>query len=156
MDWFSVIALVIFGISLIVVETIFVPGTTIVGIFGFAVAGYGIYLGYDSFGQTIGTIILVVSSLVGFAVVFYSFKTEAWQRFSLKGESSWRNNEETKMQLTVGQEGMMISTAKPVGKASFNDREVEVRSTGGYIVENTPIRITKIESDKIIVEDITI
>ncbi len=155
MDWFSVIALIIFGITLIVVETIFVPGTTIVGIFGFLVAGYGIYLGYENFGQTTGTVILVVSSIVGFALVFYCFKTEAWQRFSLKGESSWRNNDETKAYLEVGQEGIMVSSAKPVGKASFNDREVEVRSQGGYLTENTSIRISKIESNKIIVEEIT-
>ena len=154
MDWFSVIALIIFGIMLIVVETIFVPGTTIVGLFGFAVSGYGIYLGYESFGKTTGTVILVVSSIIGFGVVFYCFKTEAWQRFSLKGESSWRTNEESKIILEVGQEGVMVSSAKPVGKASFNDREAEVRSNGGYIVENTPIKIIKIESNKIIVEEL--
>jgi membrane-bound ClpP family serine protease len=155
MDWFSVIALILFGITLIVVETIFIPGTTIVGIFGFLVAGYGIYLGYEYFGQTTGTVILVTSSVIGFSVVFYCFKTEAWQRFSLKGESTWRNNEETKNNFEVGQEGVLVSTAKPIGKASFNDKEVEVSASGGmYLSENTPIRILKIESNKIIVEEI--
>lgn len=152
MEWFIVIGLIVFGIILIVVETIFVPGTTVVGVFGFLIAGYGVYLSYDYFEEPTGTIVLVISSIVGFGIVFYCFKTEAWTRFSLKGESTSRNNDEFKIDLNKGDEGMMVSSAKPVGKASFDDHEIEVRSNGAFITEKTKIKISKIDSNKIYVE----
>lgn len=154
MEWITVVALVILGIGLIVVEVIFVPGTTIVGIMGFCCAGVGVYLGYDYFGNTTGSIILAVSAVVGFGAVFYSFRSEAWQRFSLKGENKGRYNEDFKIVLAVGQEGTTISSLKPVGKAMFNEQTVEVKSQGGYVEENKKVRVIKLETNKIIVEPI--
>jgi membrane-bound ClpP family serine protease len=126
----------------------------VVGVFGFLMAGYGIYISYGYFGNTIGTIILVVSSVIGFGLVFYSFKTEAWTRFALKGEHNSRTNDEFKFEVNMGDEGVMVSAAKPGGKASFNDQEIAVRSNGLYIPENTKVKISKIDSNKIFVEPI--
>ncbi len=154
MEWIVVIGLIVFGIILIVVETIFIPGTTVVGVLGFLIAGYGVYISYDYFGSTAGTIILISSAVVGFGLVFYSFKTEAWSRFSLKGENNGRINDEFKIEVNLGDEGVMVSAAKPVGKASFNDQELAVTSSGRYIPEQTKVKISKIDSNKIFVEPI--
>lgn len=154
MEWIIVIGLIVFGIILILVETVFVPGTTVVGIFGFLIAGYGIFQSYQYFGNTVGTVILIGSSIVGFGLVFYAFKTEAWTRFSLKGEHTGRTNDDFKFELNAGDEGTMVSSAKPVGKASFEDREIEVRSNGPFIMEKTKVKISKIDSNKIYVEPI--
>ena len=56
MDWISVILLLFVGIVLVVVEIIFVPGTTIVGIIGTALMCFGVIIGYSKFGAQIGTI----------------------------------------------------------------------------------------------------
>ncbi len=61
MEWFAVIGLIILGIGLVVIEVVFVPGTTVVGIAGFICTGFGIYLGYDYFGNVTGSILLVFS-----------------------------------------------------------------------------------------------
>ena len=34
-EWMTVISLILFGLALLVAEIIFVPGTTLVGLFGF-------------------------------------------------------------------------------------------------------------------------
>lgn len=154
MDWISVIALILMGIAIILVEIIFVPGTTVVGILGFLCAGYGVYLGYGYFGSTQGSIVLGVSAALGITLTFYAFKSKAWERFSLKGEIDSKVNEGLISQLTEGSEGVTTSSLKPIGKASFNDLEIEVRSNGGYIAEQTKIRILKMETDRIIVEPI--
>ncbi|HCX21302.1 MAG: hypothetical protein CMB80_23245 [Flammeovirgaceae bacterium] len=154
MEWVSVLLLVTLGIVLIVLEIIFVPGTTIVGILGFATGGFGIYLGYDYFGATTGTIIMVFSVLLGFGAIFYSFKSKAWERFSLKDEHRSKYNDGIKFDLQIAQRGKTISSLKPFGKAIFNDQIVEVKSDGAYINENQTIEIKKIEPNKIIVEPI--
>ena len=154
MEWFSVIGLIVLGIGLIIIEVIFVPGTTIVGIGGFICGGFGIYLAYTYFGTSTGTIVLIAGTSVGIGSLIYSFKSRAWERFSLKDENQGRYNDDFKVALSVGDQGETISSLKPIGKAIFNEKEVEVRSNGNWIDENQSVRIVRIDSNKIIVEPI--
>lgn len=151
MEWFTVVGLVLFGLVLIVLEVILIPGTTFVGIAGLISTIFGIYLGYEYFGNTTGTFVLIGSILAGLLTMVYALKSNSWERFSLKGEITSRFNDDQNP-LEPGAEGETISSLKPVGKASFNDQEVEVRSNGGYIAENEKVKITRIESNKIFVE----
>lgn len=154
MEWITVIGLILFGIGLLIIEVIFIPGTTIVGIAGFICSGFGVYLGYDYFGSATGTTILIVSSGFLLVVMIYAFKSRAWERFSLKDENTGRFNDDFKVSLSVGDQGQTISSLKPSGKALFNEKELEVRSNGGFINENQQIKIIRIEPNKIIVEPI--
>ncbi|MFH6984503.1 NfeD family protein [Marinoscillum luteum] len=154
MEWITVIGLILFGIGLLIIEVIFIPGTTIVGIAGFICSGFGVYLGYDYFDSTTGTTILIVSSSFLLVVMIYAFKSRAWERFSLKDENTGRFNDDFKVTLSVGDQGQTISSLKPSGKALFNEKELEVRSNGGFINENQQIKIIRIEPNKIIVEPI--
>ncbi|MEQ8580338.1 MAG: NfeD family protein [Marinoscillum sp.] len=154
MEWITVIGLIVFGIGLLIIEVIFIPGTTIVGIAGFICAGFGVYLGYDYFGSSTGTIVLIASSAFMLVVIIYAFKARAWERFSLKDENTGRFNDDFKVTLSVGEQGQTISSLKPSGKALFNEKELEVRSNGGFINENQPVKIIRIEPNKIIVEPI--
>ena len=155
MEWLAVIGLIVLGVGLLVVEIIFVPGTTIVGIIGFLCSGWGIYLGYEYFGKTGGSFILIGSLVFNAFVIIYAFKSRSWERFSLKDVNSGKFNEEDKLKLKIGDKGTTISSLKPFGKAIFNDKELEVRSEGNFISENHEIEIIKIDNRKIIVKPIT-
>ena len=154
MDWLMIIGFIVFGIILIVVEIVFVPGTTIVGVGGLVCMGYGIYVTFQTFGNTAGTITLIITGTFCISALIYSLKTRSWERFSLKKTMNSKFNEEFKQDLSVGDKGESISSLKPIGKALFNDQEVEVRSMGGYVREKNHIRIIKIEQSKIFVEPI--
>ncbi|MGL1889831.1 MAG: hypothetical protein OCD76_25175 [Reichenbachiella sp.] len=151
-DWVIISFLILAGIALIVVEVIFVPGTTIVGVMGFLMAGYGIYRGYEIYGITTGHFILGVSSVIGFGAVFYSFKSQAWKKFALNGQIKSKVNEDLTKDLSIGQQGMTLSVLRPMGKAEFEDKEYEVSSLGNMVVEGLPVEIIKIDRNKIYVE----
>ncbi|MBV6643080.1 MAG: hypothetical protein KI791_20345 [Cyclobacteriaceae bacterium] len=155
MEWFAVIGLIVLGMGLLIIEIIFIPGTTVVGIAGFLCSVYGIYLGYDYFGNTGGTLILLGAAVFNGGAIVYAFKSKSWERFSLKDVNSGRFNEDQGFQLNVGDQGTTVSSLKPIGKAIFNDKELEVRSEGTYIRENQEIEIIKIDNKKIIVKPIT-
>ena len=142
------------GTFLLVAEIIFVPGTTIVGILGFIFSAYCIYLGYDYFGTTAGTLILIGGLLLNLVALIIAFKGKSWERFSLKDSMQGRFNEDFKIDLAEGDKGTTISSLKPVGKAMFNEKEIEVRSNGGYINENIEIEVVRIESSKIFVQPV--
>ena len=55
-------------------------------------------------------------------------------------------------QVKPGDEGMTISRLTPMGKARFNDRIYEVKSTGEYVDQKTEIVAIRMEGSKIIVK----
>lgn len=154
MEWITIIGLIFLGTFLIIAEIIFVPGTTIVGILGFLFSGYGVYLGYDYYGAGTGTMILISTLLVNVIALVLAFKGKSWERFSLKGSMTGKFNDDFKLELNVGDKGVAISSLKPVGKAMFDEHEIEVRSNGGFVNENVEIEVVRIESSKIFVQPV--
>ncbi|MEO9872566.1 NfeD family protein [Ekhidna sp.] len=154
MEWMTITGLILLGTFLIIAEVIFVPGTTVVGILGFIFSGYGIYLGYESYGAATGTIILLAVLIVNVIALVIAFKGKSWERFSLKGSVSGKYNDDFKVDVKVNDKGMTISSLKPVGKAMFDDHEIEVRSNGGFVGENVEIQVLRIESSKIFVQPV--
>lgn len=155
LDWLTVILLIGIGLVLIVVELIFVPGVTIVGILGFILAAVGVWISYAALGTETGHMVLAASVLATGLALFYSFRSEAWSRFALKDSMKSRVNEETPHLLEVGEEGKTVSALRPQGTAVFKERNHEVQTTGTFLAPNTPVRIIKIVANKITVEAIT-
>ena len=155
MEWFIVLALVLFGLGLIVVEIIFVPGTTFVGITGLISAIIGIYLSFVYFGGPVGWWILFATSIVFAVLLYYGFQGRTWDRFSLKDSIESKFNEGMTKGLQVAQRGIAISSLRPVGKAEFDNRAFEVRTHGDYIDSGTHVEIIKIDGNIIYVQPIS-
>jgi len=151
-DWIIISLLILGGIALIIIEIIFVPGTTIVGVLGLALGGYGIYQSYQLYGNSTGHMVFGISAVLTVAATVYSFKSDAWKRLALKGSIDSKVNENMTRHLSVGQEGTTVSSLKPIGKAAFQDQEFEVASMGNFVEENKGVKIIKIERNKIFVE----
>jgi len=154
-DWITVILLIGIGLLLIIVELIFVPGTTIVGVLGFVLAAVGIWIGYAALGDTAGHVILAVSVLIGAVAVFYSFRSDAWSRYALKNSNRSHVNEDNPHTLEEGEVGNAISALRPSGTAIFRDRHHEVHTNGEFVEPNTPIRIIKLSQNRILVEKVS-
>lgn len=155
MDWLPIALFILLGIVLLIAEIIFVPGTTVVGILGFLSLGYGVFQSYTSFGNTVGTFTLVGSLLVTTLLFYLSFKNRSWERFSLKNTMKGRVNEDRELP-DVGLKGVTISSLKPVGKALFDNDEMEVRSNGGFVEENVEIEVLRVEGQKIFVQPVNL
>lgn len=153
MDWITVILLLIAGIVLLIVEIIFIPGTTIVGIIGVALMVFGVIIGYSKFGSLTGTIILVSAVVTGGAVAVLSFKTGVWKRFALKNTNSSKFNEDIKIEHLLGAEGIALSALRPYGKGEIYNSTYEVKTLGNYLTTGTKIKVTNVDKDhKIYVE----
>ncbi len=152
--WIVIIALLAIGLTLKIVEIVFIPGTTVVGFLGLIFSIAGIVIGYRHFGNETGFYILITSTLITVVALFYSFRSNAWSRFSLKTSNNSRVNEGMLSIMEVGEEGKTISTLRPIGKAEFAKGQYEVRTTGDYVENGTRVRIREIQSNQIIVEPI--
>lgn len=153
-DWLSVVLLLGMGIVLLLIELLFVPGTTFVGLIGLILSAVGVVMAYQYFGTTTGTFVLVGSSglLVGTAV--YSLRSGVWDRFASKDKLEGKVNDEP-LTLVVGDTGQTTSALRPIGKAEFGNQTFEVRTFGEYVESEIKVKITAINHTKIFVEPLT-
>jgi len=151
-EWATVISLILFGLSLIIAEVIFVPGTTIVGVFGFVFLIVGIGFSFLYFGSETGWITVGLSAAVSGLFLYYSFRSSTWDRFSLKSTIESKVNEGELDSLTLGTEGLAVSALRPIGKAALGDKMFEVKTLGEYLDSGSKVRVIKITTNQIIVE----
>jgi membrane-bound ClpP family serine protease len=144
-------SLLIIGLILLLAEVLFVPGTTIVGIFGMIVSLAGIAYAFISFEPEVAWWITGIAVILNVAAIIYGFSSGVWNRFSLKSEIKGGTFDGRTEGLQVGMPGRTVSDLKPVGKAVFSEKIYEVRSSGGFISVETEITIIKIENNTIIV-----
>jgi membrane-bound ClpP family serine protease len=153
MDFIGILALIAFGIFLIVIEIWFVPGG-IVGIIGVVCMGIAIFLSFRDYGDTQGFITLAISATVLVAAIIFGFKTNLWDKVSLNTTISGRAFEETDTLVKVGDEGVTLSALRPIGNGEFNDQIYEIRSFGEYVNPGVKVKIVMIKENKIFVEPI--
>jgi membrane-bound ClpP family serine protease len=153
MDWFTVIALLALGILLLIVELIFVPGTTFVGLIGLLLTLAGIWTAYSTLGTNTGHVVLGLAVMAGALAVFYSIRGKSWNRVALKEINDAHVNQKPEL-LTVGQTGKAVSALRPSGTANFEEGRYEVHTRGEYLPAGTPIQIIRIVNNKVTVEKI--
>ena len=153
-EWLIVLSLIAFGLSLIVAEIVFVPGTTLVGIVGFVLLVFGVSLSFRYFGTSMGWVTATGTTVAFFLVFYLCFKANVWSRFSLNSKMDSKVNEDELTGLAVGIEGVTLSSLRPIGKAELNHKVYEVKTLGNYLDTGKKIRIVEILSHQIVVEQI--
>ena len=151
MVWFILISLLILGIILVLVEVLFIPGTTLVGVLGVIVTAVGIYYGFLSFERDVAFTILGCTLIGNLVVIVYGFRSGAWERFSHKDTITSRSFDDRLIGLEVGQTGTTLSDFRPFGKVEIGDKVYEAKSEEGFLSVGTAVYIEKLEDNKIIV-----
>jgi membrane-bound ClpP family serine protease len=149
-----VIALLLLGILLLLLEILFVPGTTIVGVGGIILLAIGIYLAYDFIGPTAGHLSLASSVAVIFLALIVLLKGQTWKRMALETNVEGKSVEQLEKLVVIGERGKTISRLNPVGKALFNNKILEVSTTGEFVDENVNIEVVKLDQNRIKVKTV--
>ncbi|MEX2564940.1 MAG: NfeD family protein [Cyclobacteriaceae bacterium] len=152
MTWIVLLSLLFFGALLVMLEIIFVPGTTVVGLLGLIFSGLGVFYAFLNFEAGMAYFILAVTIMINIGLLVYGLKSGVWDRFSLKQTITNRTYDDRILGLEKGQKGVAISDCKPYGKIEVGDKIYEAKSLGGFIEAGTPILIDKVEYNKIIIK----
>ncbi len=142
--------LILFGIFLIAIEILIVPGL-IVGILGGIFVIMGIGWTWQVYGSTAGTIVGISAMLLTALAIWSALRTEFWNRFSLQGQLKGRVNEIDTTTIKEGDHGAALSSLRPMGTIRVNGKRFEASSETGMIPVNFPIIVVRIEDNKIIV-----
>lgn len=149
-----IIVMLLLGLVLLTLEIVALPGG-VAGVLGFLLLAGGIVWSYQAFGNTFGTIALLVSIVAAVAFLVVLLKTKTWKRFSLKEESNSKVNQVDKTAISKGARGTTIARLAPTGKAVIEGETVEVHAINHFIDPDRPIEVVAVEGYRIDVREIT-
>jgi membrane-bound ClpP family serine protease len=149
-----VIALLILGVLLILLEILFIPGTTVVGIGGLVLLGIGVFVAYNQLGNAAGHISLLSSVVVIFLSLVVLLKGQTWKRVALNDSIEARSVEKMDTLVAVGDRGRTISRLNPAGKAIFGETMVEVTASGEFVESDVEVEVTKVETNRVNVKTV--
>ena len=153
MGYITLILLILLGIALMILDFLVIPGG-VVAIIGVLCMAGSVVAAFVQFGNTVGFLTLVLTAIITIGAFVLMMRTKTWRKLQLKTKIDSKMNEVDTNKLVEGMEGVAISRLAPTGTGMFGDTEAEVVSMQGFIDENSPIVIHKIEGNKIIVENI--
>jgi membrane-bound serine protease (ClpP class) len=155
--WIGVLLLLI-GLGLLLLEIHIIPGFGMTGISGLLLLFLGMFWSLGgprnvAFALPVSSILAVVTLLAFFA---YLPKSAVWQQ--LGEQMRQRASEGSPGQLyeatfnPIGQHGVVLSPLRPYGLADIAGVKREVVTEGDFLSEGTPIVVSSIDGDRIIVE----
>jgi membrane-bound ClpP family serine protease len=143
--------IIVFGLFLLFVEFLIIPGITIAGIGGGLLMIAAIVGGYHFHGVQVGNYMLLGTIVANFVSFYFLFKRRTWRRMGLETAIDSKVNT-IDIPVKSGDKGVAISRLAPMGKARFNDTVYEVQSLDGFVDEGSNIEIVNVKSNKIIVK----
>lgn len=146
------LVLISFGLLLILVELFLIPGSTIVGFAGFGMTCYGVYGSFEVFGLVGGVVTLVLTGALSLIGLIISIKKKTWRLFALNNAIEEKVNKQDQSDLQVGREGITVSSLRPGGTVSFDDKYFEVFSTSSFVEVGQKVKITSLNENKIFVD----
>lgn len=146
-----IIILAIVSIFLFAVEIFITPGIGAAGIIGTICIVVANALTFVYYGTATGFIILGITLFVGGVTLYALSKSHALERSAL--HTQIKSTAATKAQLSVqpGEDGISTTRLALIGNATINGKDVEVKSTDGFIDEGTPIEVTAVQDALILV-----
>ncbi|MBK6963613.1 MAG: hypothetical protein IPH20_06585 [Bacteroidales bacterium] len=147
-----IIILIIAGLLFVLLEVLVIPGTTVVGIAGFALIVFAVWEGYHVFGSPTGHFIMAGTVFLTILAVVLAFKSNTWNKLMLKTEISGKVNEIDTEKIHEGDVGKAVSRITPAGKAVFNNEFFEVHTNGDFIDQEMEVVVTQIVDNKIFVK----
>lgn len=151
MTLFSIIAIILFGIFLLVLEILVLPGL-ITGIIGALFMIIGITMMYKNYGNVYGNVTLVSTIALSIGSFVYALKSKVWMRFSLKNTIDSKVIDLQTENIAEGTLAIAISALRPMGSVLINGNKYEAQTNGEYIEANTEVIVTKVMSNKLLVK----
>ena len=133
MSWTIILAIILIGLFLAVVELYLIPGTTVVGLIGALIVIIGVYMAFSHHGLKAGMITMLATIVISAVMFVGAFKMFASGKFAVQEEIDGKVDQLKDVQVEVGDLGKALGAIKPYGKALVNGSRIEVQSNGDFI-----------------------
>ena len=153
-----IVILFLLGIILVVIEMI-MPGISVAGILGIISLIAGVILAAQVVSPGVLILIIAAVLLIIAAMLIWLYKsaTKGGRVSRLLMLNTKTSSEEGYTSTSspdnlVGMEGITTTPLRPAGTGDFQGKKLDVVTNGEFIPKGIPIRITKVEGFRIVVE----
>jgi len=150
-----IVALILAGLLLLVIELLIVPGVSVAGVASLVFFSAGIILAYKYFGGTVGNISLLLTLIAIVVTIGIALKPATWKRLSLHTTIDSKVGDDFIATLRPGERGIAKSKMSPIGEIIVRDNVIEAESIGPFIEAGQQVEIVKTEQQKIYVKLLT-
>jgi len=148
------ILLQVIGILVIIVE-IFIPSLGLLTAIALSVFFYSLYIVYTSISSTAGMVLAGLDIVLVPVLLVFGMKILARSPLALKRELSKQDgvvSQKEDPKAYINMKGRSVTDLRPAGMAEINSQRVDVVTDGEYIDADTPIIVTDVSGNRIIVE----
>lgn len=143
---FILVILLIISLLLFALEIFVLPGISIAGIGAAVTWIYSFYFAFTEFGVLAGILSIIIAAISIVACIVWFMKSKTVDHLALKEILSTPENPIERLGLKVGDCGIAVTKLSLIGQAIFSDALVEVHSAEGFIDEQSPIQIIRIQN----------
>jgi len=152
------LALILVGVVLLALEALVIPGFGVAGVLGIGVLAYAIFRVFqESWLTVLGTSTVLAGVMLAGLLWFLPYSRVAARlrlatRIGRAPEDAavtpGRAGERADLEGAVG---VALTDLRPAGLARFGDERVDVVTLGDFIVAGTPIRVARVEGNRVTV-----
>ena len=150
------VLLQVIGIMVIIAE-IFIPSLGVLAVIALALLSYSLYIVFTSISTTAGVIFTGLDIIIVPLIVVLGIKILAKSPLALKRKLSKHNgvvSQKEKLETYINMKGTAVTDLRPAGMAQINSQRVDVVTDGEYIEADTPVIVTGVAGNRIVVEAI--
>ena len=148
------VLLQVIGMGVIMAE-IFIPSMGLLTLMALGLFAYSLYIVFGNISVTAGFIFAGADMVFVPLLIIAGIKMLAKSPLSLKKELSKKDgvvSQDNEMQSCLNMKGIALTDLRPAGMAKINPRRLDVVTDAEYINAGTPVIVTKVTGNSIIVE----
>jgi membrane-bound serine protease (ClpP class) len=148
------ILLQVIGVLVIIAE-VFIPSLGLLTAIALSVFFYSLYIVYTSISTTAGMVLAGLDIVLVPVLLVFGMKILARSPLALKRELSKQDgvvSQKEVYEAYINMKGKSVTDLRPAGMAQINSQRVDVVTDGEYIDADTPIVVTDVSGNRIIVE----
>lgn len=149
-----IIALVISALLLLLVELFVIPGSSLAAILSAICLVWAVAYAFINISALAGIITLIIALILGSCVLIAFMRSKTLDKVALTEEVASTVDRSIAAQVQVGDKGFAVTRLALIGNAEINGHVVEVRSADGFLNEKTPVVVTCVTDNEIIVQEI--
>lgn len=148
------VVLQVLGILVIIAE-IFIPSMGILSLLAAGLIFYSLFVAFTHISQTAGMIFLGADLVLVPLLIYAGIRMLAASPLSLQRKLSAREgvvSQSPDLETWTGKTGKAVTDLRPSGMALIEGKRLDVITDGEYVNAGTPIVVTEVRGNQIIVE----
>lgn len=140
---------------LVIIAEIFIPSLGLLTAIALTIFFYSLYLVFTTISTTAGMVIAGLDIILVPVLIIFGMKILAKSSLTLKRELSKQDgvvSQKEKFEAYINMKGKSVTDLRPAGMAEISSQRVDVVTDGEYIDADTPIVVTGVSGNRIIVE----